>query len=551
MRTKKVFIPETIFRGTPAAGGYAEGVAVHLPSSDGTPEKNRPYISEEFETDSFHRALEGLASHFRILREKAIDSDDKLTAELMDAYCEMACDEELTGDIVALVRNERLSAPEATRRVFDEIIEDMKSIEDEYARQRADDLRSVRDRLFQTLSGQAPGHSVELPEEDIVLFGDDLSPADTAQIPKRRLSGLVSRAGGVTSHVVILARSLDIPAVVGVDFDWPEREQTRVFLDGFEGRVVFNPCRRTREYYERKTAECRDIRRRLEGLRDLPAVTRSGRRLRLTANIGHVDEAVSALQSGAEGIGLFRTEFLFMSCERPPCEKEQYRAYREVLLALGERSVTVRTLDVGGDKPLSYLDLPREANPFLGRRGCRIYEHDPELVLSQLCAIYRASIHGNVRILFPMVNDGRDRDRCFRLAEEARNRLAGQKIPFCQEVPLGVMIETPAAALTIEDWADGVDFFSLGTNDLAQYTLAVDRGNEDVASNDDMRHPAVLRLIRETAQAGKNKGKPVSLCGELASEPSMASFFLEIGIQSLSMSPASIPSVKETVRELD
>ncbi len=550
-------IQEKEFQGKPAAPGYALAKPVFFVTDTASTAaaehafrlKPLENISVEMEIESYRQAASTVVTHFASKKGMAGASGDELTAQLMDAYCELVADEELEKDIVTKIQESQQTACEATRLVFGELFAAMASIEDEYARQRADDLRAVRDRLLRVLAGLPVEKVPDFPEGGGILFGDDLSPADTALIPKERLLGIVSRTGGATSHVAILARNLEIPAIVGAEFELtPDAES--VFIDGFSGRIVFQPGAELCRECETNTSALRQQKRLLEKFRDQPAVTKSGQKIALLANIGHDSEVDLAKKFGADGIGLFRTEFLFMDSDHAPSEDEQFRAYKHVLQAMNDKPVTIRTFDVGGDKPLSYLPLPQEANPFLGMRGCRLYSAFSEVILTQLRALYRASPFGRLRIMFPMVVHVSEVVDFLTQSEEAKAQLAAKRIPFDESVQRGMMIETPAAALIADELLAMVDFASLGTNDLTQYTLAVDRGNEHIASLYDARHPAVVNLIKTAAEAGRRLEKPIGICGELASDEMMIPILLECGLNSLSMVPARIPDAKRRIAEL-
>ncbi len=539
---------ETIFQGKPAAPGYALAVPIFF-SCEKQMETvaGQKFVSAELEIEAYRQAAGRLLTHFENRRNTAMATGDELTGQLLDAYGEMVSDEELEKDIVQRIQCENMTAAVATCSVFGEIIDEMASIEDEYARQRIDDLRSIQERLLRILAGWPIEKTIDFPDCGCILFGDDLSPADTAQIPKERLLGIVSRSGGTTSHVAILARNLGIPAIVGANVEIDDAVEV-AYINGFTGQIVLNPGEAIRREFETKSKALDGERRELEKLRDCPAVTREGQRIRLLANIGHDNEVDLALQFGAEGIGLFRTEFLFMNADHAPSEDEQFQAYKHVLQAMKDRPVTIRTLDIGGDKPLSYIHLPQESNPFLGQRGCRLYQIDSELILTQLCALYRASVFGRLRIMIPMIVYAFEVEEFLAQTQEAQARLTARKIPFDNSAEIGIMIETPAAALTAHQLLELVDFASLGTNDLTQYTLAVDRGNEHVASLYDSRHLAIQKLIQMSVEAGYSQNKSVGICGELASDETMLPFFLNTGLDSLSMSPSLIPAVKKRVR---
>lgn len=544
---------ETVCMGIPAAPGYASGrILIYRKHSDGGKDGKpleKSFENPEGEIGRWRRTVRDCLEHFGRLRENALQTDDSLTAELMDAYCEMASDEELSEEIVRLLNAESLGAAEAVDRVFAGVIDDMLALEEEYARQRVDDMKTVRDSLLKILAGESLEVDLSFPEEGAVLWGDDLTPADTAPIPKDRLLGIVSRSGGVTSHVAILAKNMGIPAVLGVKCASENiQEIDFAILDGCEGKLVLAPEETTCRDYERKKSDYEKERQERESLRDLPARTRDGRRIRLMANIGSLEEAELAVKQGAEGIGLFRTEFLFMNSGDAPREEEQYRVYRRVLEIMDGKPVVFRTLDIGGDKPVPYIAFPAEDNPFLGRRACRMYDAYPEIILSQLRALLRASVHGNAKVMFPMISRIDEIDTLLARAEEAKLQLSSENKAFSGSLPLGIMVETPAAALVIDDLLAKIDFCSIGTNDLTQYTLAVDRGNIHVASLYDVFHPAVLRLIRETVQTALSRGKNVSVCGELAGNAEAIPFFLDIGLDCLSMTPSSIPEIKQRIR---
>jgi phosphotransferase system enzyme I (PtsI) len=383
-----------------------------------------------------------------------------------------------------------------------------------------------------------------------VILAHNLAPSDTARIPKGMALGFVIAEGSRTSHVSIMARSLGIPAVVGVGVALEEAFAAEVVaLDGTEGYAVADPDHDAISDFEEKRKKVAEERAELEEYKHVEARTKDGRRIEVAANIGSAEEAESALEWGAEGVGLFRTEFLFMKRPELPSEEEQYEAYRKVAEAFGERPVTVRTLDVGGDKDLPGVNQPEEENPFLGWRGIRMCLDVPELFKPQLRAILRAASHGNLRIMFPMVVDALEVRAAKEIIQECRGELDNEGTQF-GEVEIGVMVETPAAAIRAADLAPEVSFFSIGTNDLVQYTLAADRGNERLRRLQSADHPAVLALIGQTCEAAREAGIWVGVCGETAGEPEMTPKLLEFGVTELSMSVTSIPRAKKIVSEL-
>ena len=422
-------------------------------------------------------------------------------------------------------------------------------MEDEYIAARADDVRDVASQVAADLMGSKAA-GLEMLEEPSVILARNLAPSDTVRIPKGMALGFVIAEGSKTSHVSIMARSFGIPAVVGVGAALEEAFEAEVVaLDGGEGYAVADPDHDTVVEFERKQEAIAEEQAVLAEFKHVEARTRDGLRIKVAANIGSAEEAESALEWGAEGVGLFRTEFLFMERPELPSEEEQYGAYRKVAEAFGERPVIIRTLDVGGDKDLPGVDQPEEENPFLGWRGIRMCLDVPELFKPQLRAILRAASHGNLRIMFPMIVDTVELHAAKELIQECRRELENEGTQF-GEVDIGVMVETPAAAIRAADLAPEVSFFSIGTNDLVQYTLAADRGNERLRRLQSADHPAVLDLIGRTCKAAREAGIWVGVCGETAGEAAMIPKLIELGVTELSMSAPSIPRAKKVLSEL-
>jgi len=535
--------------GVAASEGVAVGPAfVHVPA-EVEPERESIAKDEvETELERFRAAVETVARELEQTAQRLREGGSEKEAGIFDAHVEMAEDPEFHSEVEERVR--ALESPEAAvLAVGEEYAGVFAAMEDEYMAARADDVRDVATQIATELMG---GERVGLENlaEPSVILALNLAPSDTARIPKGMALGFVISEGSRTSHVSIMARSFGIPAVVGIGGPLEDALGAEVVaLDGTEGYAIADPDEPTISAFEEKQEQLAEEAAELEEYIHVEASTRDGRRIEVAANIGSAGEAEGALEWGAEGVGLFRTEFLFMQRPELPTEDEQYEAYREVAEAFGERPVIIRTLDVGGDKDLPGVDQPEEENPFLGWRGIRMCLDVPELFKPQLRAILRAAAHGNLRIMFPMVVDNVELRAAKEILDECREELEGEGEEI-GEVEVGIMVETPAAAIRAKDIAPEVAFFSIGTNDLVQYTLAADRGNERLTRLQSADHQAVLDLIEKTCEAARDAGIWVGMCGEAAGEPEMIPKLVELGVTELSMSAPSIPRAKKIVSEL-
>ena len=454
-------------------------------------------------------------------------------------------------EIKDTIRQELIKAEHALFKVVERYVQTFNAIEDEYLKGRAADLKDIGERLAGNLLGMA-GNTLEDLPEDAVILAVDLAPSDTARLDKSRCRAFVTEMGSRTSHTAIMARSMEIPAVVGIaGITGKAEDGDKIIVDGDAGLVWLNPDPATLKLYRRKQHEYRQLRQELQGLKDLPAETScGGRRVELSANIGTPEDCTAALANGADGVGLFRTEFLYIDRDHLPGEEEQLKAYTAAAMAMAPRPVIIRTLDIGGDKRLPYLHLPEEMNPFLGVRGIRLCLERPDIFKTQLRAILRAGISGNVRIMYPMIADVSEIRAANALLAEAKRELADEGISCADQLPVGIMIETPAAALTADLLAKEVDFFSIGSNDLIQYTMAADRMNERLYRLHELLHPAVLKLIKHIIDAAHRAGKWVGMCGEMAGSEEAAPLLLGMGLDEFSMSAASIPRIKKIIRSL-
>jgi phosphoenolpyruvate-protein phosphotransferase len=513
------------------------------------PERDRITLDEvEAELQRFREAVEAVAGSLSEAGDTLRASGSEEEAGIFDFHVEMAEDPELASAVEERVRN--LQSPEAAvLAVGEEYAAHYAAMDDEYLAARADDVRDVTGQISARLIGRGISAFEVLKTPSIVL-ARSLAPSDTARIQKGLALGFVTAEGSRTSHVSIMARSMSIPAVVGVGPGLEEVMGAKtVAVDGGEGYAISDPDADTVAEFERMSGALAEERAALDEYRHVEASTRDGRRIEVAANLGSASEAEDALEWGAEGVGLFRTEFLFMERDDLPSEDEQYEAYSAVARAFGEKPVIVRTLDVGGDKDLPGVDQSYEENPFLGWRGIRMSLDTPELFEPQLRAILRAAASGNLKVMFPMVADVGELKAAKQMLQECRRMLESEGVEI-GEVETGVMIETPAAALCAAALAGESAFFSIGTNDLVQYTLAADRGNERLRRLQNADHPAVLALIGRTCEAASAAGIPVGVCGEAAGEPEMIPRLVELGVTELSMAAPQIPKAKKVVSEL-
>lgn len=504
----------------------------------------------ESELERLKTAKEKCLQELAELVEKTKQSLGEEKAVILKGQQSFLADPAFYPEMEKLVKSRQYSAEHAVNLIVEQFAKIFEGMANEYMRDRAADVRDVGKRLLAQLQG---GKGVRLADinHEVILVADDLAPSDTVQLNRKFILGFVTRIGGKTSHTAILSRSLGIAAVLGVG-DGLDAIQNGDFLiiDGDNGLCIINPEPNTVEEYRKKARREEEQEQSLQIYGFQPAMTKDGISFEIAANIGAPGEAEAALEQGAEGIGLYRTEFLFMSRNEMPEEEEQYRAYKEVASIMGDKPVVIRTLDIGGDKELPYLSLPREMNPFLGYRAIRIGLAQESLLRVQLRAILRASVYGKLKIMFPMISGMDEWRQAKRMYEEVRAELGKKKIPFDPTIELGIMIEVPSAAVLASRFAKEVDFFSIGTNDLVQYTVAVDRMNEKVAYLYDPFHPAVLTLVKHVIDAAHSKGKWVGMCGGMAGDPLAVPLLVGLGLDELSMAAGAIKKVKKVITQI-
>lgn len=538
---------ELVRRGVGVSPGLAAGPALVVHPEEAEPDERHIRDDEvEAEIERFHHAVRRSRDEIAALRECLLTDADDPGVRVLEAHLLILEDESLLGAVQRSIRADRRSAAGALYAFMAHTIATLEQSRTEYFRGRAADIRDVQRRLLRHLNGgRAPRTS--LPE-GAILVASDVSPSEAAAFDPERILGIVVDHGGATSHAAILARARGIPAVVGLR-DLSRKVRTGEFLlvDGDSGEVIVDPAAETRAEFGGKASRAARRTRLLEASSAEPAVTADGVEVRVCANIETRAELPALVRLGCDGIGLFRTEYFFLERNELPGEQEQFESYREVVQALAPRSVTLRVLDVGGDKFATYFGLTRSENPFLGVRGIRFLLDHPEILRTQVRAVLRAAPEGNVRLLFPMISSVEEMRAANRIVDEelAALRRQGLAVPV---VARGAMVETPAAVLLLDLLAAEVDFFSIGSNDLIQYTLAVDRGNENVAHLYDPYHPAILRSLRDIVAGSRRVDRPVGCCGEMSSDLHGVAILLGLGCLQLSMSPAQIPRIKDFVR---
>lgn len=533
--------------GIPASRGYAIGQAfikkhVELNITD---EKVQDVAKEK---DLLRKACEKSKVQLEKIKKKALDSMGEEKAMVFDAHLMLFDDPEFIGAIEGEIENNGLNALKAASDVSSSYVAIFESMEDEYMRERAADIKDVAKRLMNNLAGVEDSFDIE--ETNTIVIAHDLTPSDTAQLDKEKVIAFLTNIGGRTSHSAIMARTLEIPAVVGLhDITESVQNGDILIVDGIEGRVIIDPDHETVTKYVALQEAYNQEKEELKKLVDVKAKTKSGKRIEVAGNIGKPEDVHKVLENGADGIGLFRTEFLYMDRDDMPTEEEQFESYKYVLEKMEGKPVVIRTLDIGGDKQLPYLAMPNEMNPFLGYRAIRLCLDRTDLFKIQLRALLRASVYGNLKVMFPMVSSLSEFQKSKELVEECTLELKAEGHEVSDSIEWGIMVEIPAAAVMADELAKHVDFFSIGTNDLIQYTLAADRMSEKVSYLYDPMHPAVLRLIKMTIDGAHSQGKWCGMCGEMAGDETAIPTLVEYGLDEFSMSASSILRAKQVILE--
>ncbi len=536
--------------GIPVSPGVAVGKAFVLHSEDFRPITKVRVSDDQIprEIARFEDALTRTRADILGIRKKLSQEIGREHSDIFTAHLLVLEDRTLIEDVLSTIKTKRVNAEYAFSSVVQKYFRAFSRVDDEYLKERVADIKDIARRLLENLIGKERNPLANLTEKAIII-AHDLSPSDTATMDKQKVVAFATDIGGPTSHTAIMARSMEIPAVVGVD--QISREVITgdlVVIDGNHGVVVIHPDAKTLADYAKEGKRFVELTSELDKLRNLPAETPDGHRIELSANIEFPDEISSVLAHGAAGIGLYRTEYFYMNRTDLPTEEEQYESYRKVAEKIAPYPVIIRSLDLGGDKFLSSLEVPHEMNPFLGWRAIRFCLARVDVFKTQLRAVLRASAHGNIKTMYPMISNLTELRQANQILQECKKELRQKKIPFNPKMEVGAMIEIPSAALTSDALAKEVDFFSIGTNDLIQYTLAVDRVNEKIAYLYEPTHPAILRLIHEVIVNGHRHKVWVGTCGEMSGDPAIATVLVGLGIDEISTSPLLLPKVKKAIR---
>lgn len=512
----------------------------------------RTHIEDiEAEKARLTKAKEKATEQLRAIYEKALKEVGEANAQIFEIHQMMIEDEDYNESIESIIETQSVNAEYAVAVTADNFSEMFASMDDAYMQARSADVKDISNRIISCLSDEGGSNAVS--DEKVIICADDLAPSETVQLDKDKVLAFVTAFGSSNSHTAILARNMNIPAVIGVGTELLNTVKSGVFaaVDGYTGEIFIDPDEETVAGLEKKRKEDEEKKHLLQELKGKENVTLDGRNINIYANIGSVDNIGAVLANDAGGIGLFRSEFLYLESSDYPTEEQQFAAYKRVLESMAGKKVIIRTLDIGADKQVDYFGLEKEENPALGYRAIRICLTRPEIFRTQLRALYRASAYGNLGIMFPMITSVSEVEKILAMCGEVKEQLKSEGVEVSDKVELGIMIETPAAAIISDKLAPMVDFFSVGTNDLTQYTLACDRQNANIEQFIDTHHEAILRLIEMSAENAHKHGAWIGICGELAADTSLTETFLRMGIDELSVSPAFVLKVRDAVRKCD
>lgn len=534
-------------RGKAVFSGTAIGKIAILKKGD-TCVKRGHVDDAEAEIRRAEEARDEAVNQLAALYEKAVKEVGESGAAIFEVHQMMLQDDDYMDSIRNIISTENVNAEYAVATTGDNFSDMFAQMDDDYMRARAADVKDISDRLVRILSGH--GEGLLDSDEPFIIVADDLAPSETVQMDKSKVLAFVTRHGSSNSHTAILARTMNIPALIGVDYS-DDMDGCMAVVDGKGGRLIVSPDADTLSRFQKEVEAEAQQQAMLKELKNKPTETKSGKKINLYANIGSLSDVASVLANDAEGVGLFRSEFIYLGRDSYPTEEEQFQIYKTVAQNMAGKKVIIRTLDIGADKQVGYFNMEHEENPAMGYRAIRICLDRPEIFKTQLRALFRASVFGQIAIMYPMIISLKEIKDIKAIVEEVKAELRRQELPFKENVEQGIMIETPAAAVTADLLAKEVDFFSIGTNDLTQYTLAIDRQNEKLDNIYDPHHEAVLRLIKYVVDAAHKEGKWAGICGELGADMTLTERFVDMGLDELSVSPSFILPIRKIVREMN